>query len=361
MVAGVTLSDVARHAGVSQATASRVLNGSARVPGEDVANRVRAAAAELGYVPNAQAQALARRTSGLLGLVVHDIADPYFSTIALGVQRAARARGMQTLLASTERDPEAEREAVEAFIAHRTDGLILVGSRSHEFESDAALTGALRPYLDRGGRVVVVGQPLGTGGCVAPRNAEGSASLAGALISAGHRRFAVLSGPAHLRTAVDRCAGFTRALSGHGFRPEAVVAGEFTRDGGYLAAGDLLPLIGVPEAPAPLCVFAVNDVMAIGAIARWRAMGLEVPRDLSVAGFDDIPTLGDHSPSLTTVRLPLADLGDHAVRLLFAGADAEEPVAGSGTVPAAARLDVDTTVVIRESTDLRRWRGSGRR
>ena len=126
MVAGVTLSDVARHAGVSQATASRVLNGSARVPGEDVANRVRAAAAELGYVPNAQAQALARRTSGLLGLVVHDIADPYFSTIALGVQRAARARGMQTLLASTERDPEAEREAVAQ--QHPLDALVAGGA-----------------------------------------------------------------------------------------------------------------------------------------------------------------------------------------------------------------------------------------
>jgi LacI family transcriptional regulator len=359
-MAGVTLSDVARRAGVSQATASRVLNGSSRVPGEEVAGRVRSAAAELGYVPHAQAQALARRVSGLLGLVVHDIADPYFSTIAHGVQRAARRRGLQTLLASTERERGAEREAVEAFIAHRTDGLILVGSRTREGQIESELAGSLGPYLGRGGRLVVVGQALEAGSCVSPRNAEGAAELAGSLVEAGHRRFAVLSGPEHLRTASDRFLGFTSALARYGLRPEAVITGEFTRDGGYEAAGELVQLARTGRTRGPLCVFAVNDVMAIGAIARWRAEGLAVPKDLCAAGFDDIPTLQDHVPSLTTVRLPLVELGEHAVRLLFDRPDTGPGPDGTGH-DGRWHIEVDTTVVVRESTDLSRWHGGHER
>ncbi|MFD6137779.1 LacI family DNA-binding transcriptional regulator, partial [Isoptericola sp. NPDC060257] len=118
-MARARLQDVADRAGVSLATASRVLNGSARQPGAELVARVKAAAADLGYVVNAQAQALARARSGLLGLVVQDISDPYFSSIAAGAQAAARASGRLVLLASTGRDPVAEREAVAAFAAQR--------------------------------------------------------------------------------------------------------------------------------------------------------------------------------------------------------------------------------------------------
>jgi LacI family transcriptional regulator len=340
-VAGVTLTDVARRAGVSQATASRVLNGSARVPGEAVAERVRAAAAELGYVPNAQAQALARQASGLLGLIVHDIADPYFSSIAHGVQRAARDRGVQVLLASTERDPEAESAAVDALVAYRTEALVIAGSRSADTAAESALRRRLRPYVTAGGRVVVVGQALGLGGCVAPRNTEGAHDLAEALITAGHRRFAVLGGPPGLETARQRAEGFAAALAAHRLAPEVVVGGEFTRDGGYAAAEELLPLVRDRRRRRPLCVFAVNDVMAIGATARWRAEGLTVPDDVCIAGFDDIPTLQDHVPALTTVRLPLVDMGEQAARLALDSRHAR-----------ARRIDVDATVVLRHSTAL---------
>ena len=128
-VAAKTLSGVARHAGVSLASASRVLNGSSRRPAEEIAERVRAAALELGYVPNAQAQALARSSTGLVGLVVHDISDPYFSSIARGVQHAARNYRRQVLLASTDPSESAEHDAVSAFASHRTDAIILAGSR----------------------------------------------------------------------------------------------------------------------------------------------------------------------------------------------------------------------------------------
>ena len=312
----VTLQDVATRAGVSQATASRVLNGSARVPGEGVADRVRAAARELGYVPNAQAQALARSSTGLLGLVVHDIADPYFSSIARGVQNASRAAGKQVLLASTDRDYDVERDAVSTFISHRADAIVLAGSRQSG-HLDRDIETEFGRYRDNGGRIVVIGQPLAFGGAVEPENAFASAQLADQLVELGHTQFAVIGGPGSIRTAVDRRNGFVDALGRRGITPLVEVSGDFTRDGGHSAARrlaaalQLSPATGTP----PVCVFAVTDVMAIGAIAAWRELGLEVPRDVCIAGFDDIPTLRDHWPSLSTVALPLERIGERAVEL----------------------------------------------
>jgi LacI family transcriptional regulator len=312
----VTLQDVAVRAGVSQATASRVLNGSARIPGEGVADRARAAALELGYVPNAQAQALARASTGLLGLIVHDIADPYFSSIARGVQCAARDAGKLVLLASTDRDFDVERDAVSTFVAHRADAIVLAGSRQSG-HLDRDLETQFGRYETNGGRVVTIGQPLAFGGAVEPENHLASAQLADALIEAGHRQFAVIGGPGNIRTSVDRRNGFVEALGRQGLTPLVEVSGDFTRDGGYSAAHRLTAALQVSAGSGapPVCVFAVTDVMAIGAIAAWRELGLTVPRDVCIAGFDDIPTLRDHTPSLTTVVLPLEEIGIRAVEL----------------------------------------------
>lgn len=342
-MAAVRLQDVAARAGVSQATASRVLNGSARVPGEGVADRVRTAARELGYVPNAQAQALARASTGLLGLVVHDIADPYFSSIARGVQAAARTAHKQVLLASTDRDFDVEHEAVSTFIAHRADAIVLAGSRQSG-NLDRDLEEEFGRYRDNGGRVVVIGQPLAFGGAVEPENQTGAAQLADALVDAGHTEFAVIGGPGSIRTAVDRRNGFVEALGRRGFTPSVEVSGAFTRDGGHAAARRLAAALGV-EAGAggtPICVFAVTDVMAIGAIAAWRDLGLSVPGDLCVAGFDDIPTLRDHTPGLSTVALPLEDIGARAVELALCtpggDGDLRERVAGRVVLRDSTRL-----------------------
>ncbi|MBF6419634.1 LacI family DNA-binding transcriptional regulator [Nocardia farcinica] len=316
-MAAVRLQDVAARAGVSLATASRVLNGSSRVPGEGVADRVRAAAAELGYVPNAQAQALARASTGLIGLVVHDIADPYFSSIVQGVQAAARRAGKLVLLASTQRDFDIERESVSTFISHRADAIILAGSRQSG-DLDRDLEKECARYLDNNGKVVVIGQPLSFGAAVEPENHAASAELARALLGQGHRDFAVIGGPAHIRTAVDRRNGFVEALACRGVTPLVEIAGDFSRDGGFSAARRLAAALdlrpGQAGAAVP-CVFAVSDVMAIGAIAAWRELGLSVPEDVCVAGFDDIPTLRDHVPGLSTVALSLVEIGERAVAL----------------------------------------------
>jgi LacI family transcriptional regulator len=307
-MSAVTLSQVAREAGVSLATASRVLNGSDRRPAEHIAERVRDAAESLGYVANAQAQALARSTTGLVGLVVHDIADPYFSSIAKGVQRRARADRHQLLLAAT--DGTDQLDAVAAFASHRTDAIIMAGSRRREI--DPRLLAELSRYQKNGGRVVTIGQAwLEGAGAVTIDNRSAGDDLTDMLIGTGRTRFAFLGGPDELASAAERRAGFRAALERAGLEPEAEVTEDFNSQGGYEAARALVDRLGA-GAVRGLTVVVGNDVMALGAIAGFRHAGLVVPDDLRVAGFDDIPNLRDFSPGLTTVRFPLEQIGETA-------------------------------------------------
>jgi LacI family transcriptional regulator len=330
----VTLSDVAERAGVSLATASRVINGGTRAVSPHYRDRVLVAAADLGYTPNAHAQAMARGRSKMIGLVVHDIADPYFSAIAAGAISLAGSRGL-LVLGNTLHNPDYEFEYVSTMRAQRAQALILVGSRTTDVEHTRRLAEEVAEFIEGGGRVAAVSQDTLGADTVLPENREGAYALAEALIAAGHRRLAVLGGPASLLTARDRVAGFQDALAEKGLEPPAVIEGAFTRDGGYTAMGELLARPDYPR-----CVFAVNDVMAIGAMAALRERGLRVPGDVAVAGFDDIPTLRDVAPSLTTVRLPLAEMGHLAASMVVD----DEP----RTSPRVARIAGE--VVLRDST-----------
>jgi LacI family transcriptional regulator len=344
----VTLTDVAIRAGVSQPTASRVLNGSTRRPSPAVVEAVRRAAEELGYISNAQARALARAQTGLIGLVVHDIADPYFSTIAAAIQGEASQRERQVLLATTLRNTEQEIRAVNAFIGHRTDAIVLVGSRLYTDEGlrdQQRLIRLLDRYRELGGRVAVIGQPLPDTHTVAPENRAGAAALAQALIEQGHTEFVILGGPPKVGAAADRAAGFLRELRRAGLKPLAVVPGEFTRDGGYEAAQQVIASLRPPRRWGA-CVFAVNDVMALGAMAAFRESGLRTPRDVRVAGFDDIPTLRDHDPGLTTVGLPLHEMGRRAIEMALASDTGHQSV-----------TRVTGRVILRASTSLPRGAG----
>ncbi|WP_343320208.1 LacI family DNA-binding transcriptional regulator [Arthrobacter sp. TMP15] len=344
----VKLTEVARQAGVSLATASRVLNGSSRTPAPDIAERVKAAAEELGYVANAQAQALARSTTGLVGLVVHDIADPYFSAIAHGVQQAALDTNHQVLLAGTdiERDGDspggAELAAVNAFISYRTDAIILAASRL--LDEDPRLIMALSRYVRNGGRVVTLGaSAIHEAQVVHVENHDGAAALAGALLDQGIRRFVILAGPHDRNTARIRVEGFSDRLAQAKLQPLAVVHGAFTSQGGYDSTLEYLdslgPLSVAQELNAavefgdgsPLCIMAANDVMALGAMTALRSRGLRIPEDVQVTGFDDIPTLRDHFPGLTTYRLPLENIGRLAAQMALAPL-AKQPPSVTGTV-----------------------------
>ncbi len=340
----VTLQDVADQAGVSLTTASRVVNEGPRRVGHLLADRVRAAVAELGYTANLQARAVATGQSTLVGVVVHDIADPYFSTIAAGLIAVADARQLLVCMSSTPAAEAAEREYVALMRAQRARAVILIGSRSDDAQARDALRAEIAAFTRSGGRAVCVGQDLLGVDTILPGNAAGAEALARAMVALGHRRFAVLAGPRGLLTARDRLDGFRAGLAAWsvGLDPVRVIHGAFSRDGGYeamsaiLAAGD----------PLPDCVFAVTDVMALGALARLRAGGLEVPADIALAGFDDITTLLDVYPALTTVRLPLKRMGEMAANLVLSAA-------GDAILPGRDQprvIPVPGEVILREST-----------
>jgi LacI family transcriptional regulator len=322
----VTLQDVADRAGVSLTTASRVVNEGARRVGPRLAQRVNEAVSELGYMANLQARAVATGQRTMVGVVVHDIADPYFSSIAAGLIEVADARQLLVCISSTSPTEAAEREYVALMRAQRARAVILIGSRSDDVAARDELRAEIAAFTHSGGRAVCVGQDLLGVDTILPENALGAEALAKAMVALGHRRFAVLAGPRGLLTARDRLDGFRAGLAAWSVPLDAarVVHGAFTRDGGYEAMSAIL----AAGEPLPDCVFAVTDVMALGALARLRAGGLAVPADLALAGFDDIETLRDVYPSLTTVRLPLKQMGEMAAGLVLAeaaGADQDQP------------------------------------
>ncbi|TDE91666.1 LacI family transcriptional regulator [Occultella glacieicola] len=336
-MASVTLSDVAREAGVSLATASRAINGSAnRTVRPELRDRVLAAAAALHYSPDANAQAMARGRTTTLGLIVHDIADPYFSSIAAGVTTAAERAGLMVTLASTGHDPEREIAFIEVLQSQRARAIVMAGSRIEDETVNDRLRAALSAYRAGGGAVAMIGQPLFDVDTVAIENTAGAADLAVALHAAGYRRFAALAGPAGHLTARDRMEGFAAGLASRGaaLAPEHIMRSAFTRDGGYEGMRELLD-----SGAAVDVVLAVNDVMAVGAMAAARDAGVTVGTGIGIAGFDDIVTLRDVTPSLTTVRVPLLQVGATATELTL-GEPAAEP-----------RLErVASTVVLRDST-----------
>ncbi|HEY0936453.1 MAG TPA: LacI family DNA-binding transcriptional regulator [Trebonia sp.] len=337
----VTLQDVADRAGVSLTTASRVVNDGARRVGQKLADRVHKAAAELGYTANLQARAVATGQSTMIGVALRDISDPYFSSIAAGLIEVADARGLLVCMTSTAAHEGAEREYVALMRAQRARAVVLVGSRSDSTAAREALRAELDAFTRSGGRAACVGQDLLGIDTVQPENRAGADALARALAALGHGRFAVLGGPRALLTAQDRVAGFADGLRTWSvpLEPARVVHGELSRDGGYQAMSEIL----AAGAPLPDCVFAVSDIMAVGALARLRAAGIDVPGDIALAGFDDIPTLRDVYPPLTTVRLPLKQLGEIAARLVLGG----DPSGRPRVIP------VPGEVVLRDSTQPR--------
>ncbi|MDK1344707.1 LacI family DNA-binding transcriptional regulator [Streptomyces sp. 378] len=334
-----TLRDVARAAGVSQATASRVLNGSIRNVRQQNVDRVLAAAAELDYTPHLSAQAIARGSTNTAALVVSGVDDPYFSSIAGGVTQAAEAAGLIVTMAVADRSPERELQIVRTLRGMRPRAVILAGSRIDGHDTRDALAQELDAYREAGGSVVLISRhdlPFHT---VSIDNYGGARQLARALVGLGYRRFAVVRAHAGLRTSRDRCDGFTDGLREFNIDLEErfVVEAEFNRRGGGAAARELVRrgLDGTE------LVFAVNDVMAIGLMTAFRDTGLIPGQDVAVAGFDDIGPAVDVVPALTSVTVPLHQVGLHAMALALSEGDTSRI------------LPVSTNIVLRGSTPRR--------
>lgn len=332
-----TLHDVAREAGVSLATASRVLNGSTRKVAESYRERVEAAAEKLGYTANLSAQAIARGTSAIVALLVADIADPYFGQLASGVARGADEANLVVTIAITERDPQREVRLVRALRGQRPRGLILAASRTDGPDA-AGLQAELDAFSSTGGRVVMLGTGADGVRSIALDNHGGAARLGAELAALGYRDAVIVAAAEGIRTSDDRIAGFTEGFTGAGGSIRGIRRGGFTRDAGYSAGQDLL----ADGVDAGTVVFGISDVVAIGIMSAIRDAGREIGTDIAVAGFDDIATGQDIRPGLTTVRVPLEELGFQA---LTAAVTAEWDAAAEPPLP--------LEVVVRGSTPRR--------
>lgn len=334
-----TLANIAAEAGVSLATASRVLSGSSDRVSEALAARVRAAAQALHYVPNAHAQALARASSNSIGLIVHDVSDPYFAEIARGVLRAASLQDRLVMICNSWLDTEREVEYVRALRGQRVHSILLAGSGHTDPDLEARLAEELHAFRAEGGHAASVGRHALGIDMVQPDNVGGGKLAARHLIEQGHARFGVLAGPGSLTTIEDRLHGFRSEVetAGASVPEEHVCYGDFTRAGGYEAATRLLE-----RAPDVTGIFALNDAMAVGALAAYRDHAVDVPADVSLVGFDDISLAADVYPALTTVRVPMEDLGRRVTELALGASTTD----GQGPTV----VEVPSEFVVRAST-----------
>lgn len=327
------LKDVAQAAGVSLATASRVLSGSNYPVSAESRRRVEAAATELDYIPNAQAQGLLRGNPRAVGVVLGgDVGDPYFSEMIDGLQTVATELQYLVTVVNIRRSIRHELDAFRALRAHRVGIIILAGSGLAQADYGPSMTKALSAAIDAGETVVTIGRhELGVDVAgVSVDNEEAGMLLGDHLKQLGHRNVAVLSGKADLTSVIDRIEGLRRSL-GRGLVVREVPP---TRDGGW---GGMEALLA--DHPTLTAVVGTADQMAIGALAWLREKGIPVPQHISVAGMNDIWAARDLTPSLTTVRLPLAEMGATALRL---------GIAALGGRISHSRLPIE--LIVREST-----------
>jgi LacI family transcriptional regulator len=305
------LVDVADRAGVSLATASRSLRGRDGVS-EGVAAHVRQVAVELGYVANVHARRLAGGSTSMVGLIVHEIDDPYFSEIASSIVHRAADRELTVQICQSGRDPRTELLQIRTLVAHGIDVILIAGSGYTDPALEADADAELRAFQDSGGRVAVIGRHHLRADAVLPDNRAAGETITEHVLSLGHRRIAVTAGSALLTTVVDRITGAHAALRRHGVSPDdvPVVHTAFTRDGGREAAETILR-----DHPGTTAIVALNDVMAIGVLSTLRSRGIRVPQQISVVGIDDIAVAADLAPSLTTVRLPMNAFGEMALAM----------------------------------------------
>jgi LacI family transcriptional regulator len=332
-----SITEVARLAGVSTATASRVVSSSAYPVAAETRARVLEAARTLDYVPNALARGLLKSRVPVVAVIVHDITDPYFAEVVRGVEDGASAAGYLVITCSSERDAERERSYVRLLRSMRAAAVVFAGSGLDDPALNEEIERHLAAMRASGAAVVhlsphALGEPD-----VGVDNAAGVASIVAALVALGHRRIAFLAGPPALYVARDRLDGYRRGLATAGipFDERLVVSTGFNDEAG-VAAVDSLLAANVPFS----AICAANDLLALGALQGLARHGIDVPDDVSVAGFDDVRIAAMSAPSLSTVRLPLHDLGRRGF------AFALDILAGGR--PIAERLP--TEVVLRAST-----------
>ncbi|MBS2539500.1 LacI family DNA-binding transcriptional regulator [Catenulispora sp. NF23] len=328
----VTIRDVAAVAEVSPATVSRVLNADERVAPE-LRERVLAAVERLGYRPNSQARSLRTQATRVIGLIISDIQNPFFTSLVRGVEDAAQASGYSVVLANSDEDLGKEQQYLRVAAAEQMAGVILspasssrtrIGELVHEEIPVVTIDRRIAADVDS----------------VAVDNVAGARQAVEHLLQTGARRVGVIAGPEDVSTAADRLEGYRAALRAAGLAvdPELIVRGDFRIDGGHRAAARLLDRPDRPDA-----LFAANNLMLIGTLDAMAERGLTAPADLLLAGFDEMSWAG-FAPPLTLVEQPTYEIGRLATQMLL------RRIAG-GTA-AAEHVVLEATLKVRASSDL---------
>jgi LacI family transcriptional regulator len=319
----VKMADVAREAGVSAMTVSRVINDKGYVS-DETRRRVLSVVERLGYRPSGIARGLATRRTGTIGLVVPDVANPFFADVARGVEEAAYAEGYNVFLCNTDEDPQRELAALGSLEEKQVDGLILCSSRLTEDE--------LHKVVARHTSFVLVNRRL-----VGVRvhsvlldDERGGRLATQHLLRTGRRAVGLVAGPERSQSGLLRAKGYRAALAAAElpYYPDWVRPCVPTVDGGRQATLQLLE-----NHPELTGLFCYNDLVAVGALQAARELGCRVPADLAIVGHDDIPLAALVTPALTTCRVPRYVLGAQAVRLLLEQLDGSAEPSGEIVLP----------------------------
>lgn len=329
-----TIADVAEAAGVHKATASRALNpATEHMVNASTAKRVHRAAKRVGYIPNLAARSLRTSQSMTIGVIVPDLENPIFPPVVRGVEKYLAPRGYTTLVANTDGSPEVENTVMQTLLQRNVDGCIFATAHIDDE--------LLMSINDRGVRAVLVLR--GTGHDMYPLvngdDAEGIEAAVEHLRDLGHRRILHIAGPTQLTTSEVRREAFERAAGRHADLVTSIVES----DAYAVSAGhECIERVLDSTDPRPTAIVAANDLLAIGAVRSLREHGLSCPADMSIVGFNDMPFAQDFNPALTTVRVPFAEMGFEAARLLIDSL--------SGTDVSRRTLTLPTQLIARDST-----------
>jgi len=305
----VTMADVAREAGVSLMTVSRVVNNKGEVS-EPTRRRILEVIERLGYRPSGIARSLATSRTGIIGLIVPDISNPFFADLAKGVEKVAYAEGYNVFLCSTEENPQRELDVLESLAEYRVDGVLTCSSRldeKHLVDSLGFFYSAVLVNRDLENEAPSVG-------VVMVDDVHGGKIATAHLIDGGRKKVAFLAGPQTSHSGRRRFEGYKAALAEAGlpYTPDLVVHCDSNVEGGYEATKSLLSTH--PEVDA---IFCYNDLVAVGALRACSELGAGVPDDIGIVGFDDIMLAGLVTPSLTTCRIQREEVGRKAAEMLL--------------------------------------------
>jgi len=330
----LTIRDIAREAGVSINTVSRALNDKPDIS-DKTKERVLETVKRLGYRPNRLARGLRSNKTGTIGVVVTDIANPYFAALVKGVGKAAKEHNYSIILQDTDEDYEKEREAVQTMLAEQVDGLLITPVQTGK-ETIIELQESGLPFVLLGRHF----DDLETD-YVATDDIRGGFLATEHLIRQGHERIALLGGPLHISSAKERFQGYKEALERYGLELDErlIETGAITMRDGYATAKSLLSC-----EPRPTAIFAYSDFVALGIVKAIREAGLKIPDDIAIVGYDDIEFSSCLEVPLTTVRIPKEEIGRQAVEILL------EKMAKPDGAGQFRGVKLEVELVVREST-----------